>query len=435
MSKPDSTGDNSTTNAKTEAEIFVAEGVFPEAAAVFTARFTPLEETKNSACVVLDTNTLLLPYSTGSKTLSEIKTTYEKLIEQKRLLIPAQVAREFANNRVRKIAELHQKLTNRQSQQQAFRQDDYPILESVGEYQTLQTVGKNLDTLAKEYHKALGDLIDKVESWEWNDPISLLYHELFRSEIVISAKKSNEEIRKCHVDRLSLKIPPGYKDGAKDDEGIGDFLIWQTILEIGEAYGASVIFVTGEKKADWWHNSNKRQLYPRFELVDEFRRASRGQSFHIITFSRLLEMFGASATAVAEIRKEETTAPVSRRHLLPEVIRAKRAVRAWFGLLGFSISASGDSAMSFFAVKGDRAFAVAVVYIRDDGWQERLRNRIGILQRMQLPSPAMIVVVSRSVPMCREALELLAGLAGPVSYSVGTLVHNSVFEVMWSQLI
>ncbi|MEZ8877446.1 hypothetical protein [Vibrio alginolyticus] len=27
------------------------------------------------------------------------------------------------------------------------------------------------------------------------------------------------------------------------------------------------MFVSGDEKADWWHQSGKKPLYPRFELV------------------------------------------------------------------------------------------------------------------------------------------------------------------------
>ncbi|MBK7181195.1 MAG: hypothetical protein IPH82_29115 [Chloroflexi bacterium] len=105
--------------------------------------------------------------------------------------------------------------------------------------------------------------------------------------------------------RQTHKIPPGYKDAAKDDDGIGDLLIWHTILQVGKERNANVIFVSGEEKADWWHKSEGQVLYPRYELVDEFRRASDEKSFHITSFSQFLNLFGASESIVKEVREEE----------------------------------------------------------------------------------------------------------------------------------
>jgi hypothetical protein len=101
-------------------------------------------------------------------------------------------------------------------------------------------------------------------------------------------------------------IPPGYKDSGKEDRGIGDFLIWLTILEAGKTRKKSLLFVSGEEKSDWFHKSEGRTLYPRYELVDEYRRSSEGQSFHMVSFSQFLNMYGASESTVEEVREEET---------------------------------------------------------------------------------------------------------------------------------
>jgi rRNA-processing protein FCF1 len=242
-----------------------------------------LAEAKDTACIVLDTNALLVPYGIGAQTLSEIEATYQQLLKENHLAIPAQVAREFARNRVAKLTELYQRLSRRRGQLQPFQQGSYPLLENLQEYRRLREVEDQLDRLVTEYRRLLTSVIDHVHSWEWNDPVSLLYEKLFRVEVVVDTTKPLEEVRQEHLSRFVNKIPPGYKDEAKDDQGIGDLLLWLTILEIGSARRTSVIFVSGEEKADWWHRSEHQQLYPRFELVDEFRRASGGCSFHIIT--------------------------------------------------------------------------------------------------------------------------------------------------------
>jgi hypothetical protein len=68
-----------------------------------------------------------------------------------------------------------------------------------------------------------------------------------------------------------------------------------------------VLFVSGDEKPDWWHQSERQALYPRYELLDEFHRTSK-RWFHIARFSTFLEAFGASDKAVAEVRQEERQA-------------------------------------------------------------------------------------------------------------------------------
>lgn len=66
-----------------------------------------------------------------------------------------------------------------------------------------------------------------------------------------------------------------------------------------------LIFISADEKNDWWHQSNKEGLYPRFELVDEFRRETNGQSFHIFSLSKLLQIFNASSTVIDSVAATE----------------------------------------------------------------------------------------------------------------------------------
>jgi hypothetical protein len=265
-----------------------------------------LNEAKATACIVLDTNALLVPYGTGAQALSQVEQTYRQLLKEGRLIVPAQVAREFARNRVTKLAELHQRLVRRRSQLLSFQQGSYPLLDHLDEYKRLREVEKKLDSLSSEYRDLIASVVEHVKSWEWNDPVSILYGKLLTPDVVVDIVKTTEDVKAEHARRTLHKIPPGYRDESKDDNGIGDLLIWLTILEVGSVRKTSVIFVSGEEKSDWWHRSEGQPLYPRFELVDEYRRASGGQSFHIVKFSELLELYGASSETVAEVREGES---------------------------------------------------------------------------------------------------------------------------------
>lgn len=66
-----------------------------------------------------------------------------------------------------------------------------------------------------------------------------------------------------------------------------------------------VVFVSMEKKTDWFHRSGNQVLYPRFELVNEFSLYSESKSFHIINLSEMLKLFKADETIIKEIRNVE----------------------------------------------------------------------------------------------------------------------------------
>src|SRR5947209_14643793 len=96
------------TNKKDEYDIFIAQSIYPETVSIFTFQLKSLDEIKDESYVVLDTNVLLAPYIIGKEDpgkdnlLEECQRIYKSLIEKKRLIIPGQVAREFANRRVDK---------------------------------------------------------------------------------------------------------------------------------------------------------------------------------------------------------------------------------------------------------------------------------------------------------------------------------------------
>lgn len=440
MAKPGRETESETSAPKKEQsadrrDIFVANSIFPDAAAVFTAKPLTLDEVKDSACIVLDTNPLLVPYASGAQTLAEIETTYRRLLAAGRLLIPAQASREFARNRVKKLAELHQKLFRRRSELKPFQQGPYPLLETVPEYSEVRQLEKELDALLGRYRQSFTVVIDKVASWEWNDPVSLLYSRLFPAEVVIDVAKPLDKVREEHISRYRNQIPPGYKDSAKDDEGIGDLLIWLTILQIGAERKQSVIFVSGEEKADWWHRSENQQLYPRYELVDEFRRASQGHSFHIVRFSRLLELFGASDTVVAELREEEnliSDVPLTRHGAIQlRALRAEQAVASWLIQAGFNVSpaSSGpDERYDYLAEKDGDVRAIEVIYIRRPSMELRLRDITLRLRNRPSPVPVTVIAACETPEIAERVEKRWELLDPPFRLCTGVLTSGGKFD-------
>lgn len=283
---------------------FVASIIYPDASLVFTARQKTLQEIKEECLIVLDTNALLVPYSIGKESIDQIKRTYRTLASENRLIIPGQVSREFAKNRAVKIGEVFQQL-NRKRNTAPLQKGVYPLLEILPKYQESLQLEKEVDQLIHKYKTILAEVLESIQAWSWDDPVSLLYGDLFKKDCVFDPNFDQEEtLAELHF-RYLHKIPPGYKDAGKEDEGIGDYLIWKTILELGKVRQKSIIFVSGDEKVDWWHKSEGQPLYPRYELIDEFRRYSEGQSFHILQFSRFLGLYGAAPQVIQEVRQKE----------------------------------------------------------------------------------------------------------------------------------
>lgn len=291
--------------ADNEYDIFIAQKLFPDAKALLLTENNPVKSILDTCNFVIDTNVLLVPYLTGSDSFDQLLKIYQKLVTEKRIFIPGQVAREFVKNRSNKITELYSNLSSRKSKTVKPEQNYHPILKKLPEFTKLLEIEEALIKAINDYQKTLSNVQTSVREWSLNDPVSEMYREIFTEECIFDLPFDEEEVSKKLDFRFLHKIPPGYKDGGKDDKGIGDLLIWLTILKIGEMQKNDLIFITGEEKADWQHRADNRGLFPRFELVDEYRQIS-GKSFHIISLSTLLQLFEVEEAVIEEIKEYES---------------------------------------------------------------------------------------------------------------------------------
>ncbi|MAA95716.1 MULTISPECIES: PIN domain-containing protein [unclassified Arsukibacterium] len=293
------------THRPTKERVFLIEEVLPDASGFFEDEPLGLENAVENADIVLDTNVLLIPYGAGQSSLVEIVSVYNKIKTQKRLFIPAQVAREFVKNRPNKLAQLYQGISDQVSKLTTLENLSYPILESVTEFNELNTIIGEISALKSKLKTSAKNVRQKIKDWGINDPVSQAYRPVFTKDIVKEPSIDKEKTLEEMYRRYEHAIPPGYKDASKPDAGIGDFLIWKTILDIGQQNKRSLIFVSGDEKADWLHGVEGRGFLPRYELQAEFKRISKGSDFYIVPLSRLLELKKAEESTVVEVKSEE----------------------------------------------------------------------------------------------------------------------------------
>ncbi len=294
---------------------------YPNAFLVFNGEFEPLEDIKDDCIVVLDTNVLLNPYEVEHKSLQAIETVYRTLAKQKRLVVPGQVAREFAELRTDKVKAVYSKFPQKNAAPRITppQNEKYPFLSDHEEYEQLRQIQSEaiklvedynikIGNINEEYKKKASELKKQMDSWYWNDPVSTMYSEIFTDDVVVDYKLNEDkkkEVTRELARRKKFKLPPGYKDGNKTANAEGDLLIWLTILKIARERKKSLLFVTSDSKADWLHRSDKEGIYPRFELVHEFQQASGGKPFHIAKLSHLLEIFEQDKDIVSKLEKVE----------------------------------------------------------------------------------------------------------------------------------
>jgi hypothetical protein len=96
--------------------------------------------------------------------------------------------------------------------------------------------------------------------------------------------------------RFKAKVPPGYmdEDDKEGDRRYGDYVLWSQLMDNAKAASSPIIFVTSEKKEDWWEQKGHLTLGPRLELLEEFARET-GQRIHLYRTERFLEIHAARA--------------------------------------------------------------------------------------------------------------------------------------------
>lgn len=256
-----------------------------------------------TALVIPDTNVLLAPYRGSTETLEAIKKVYTTLRANDRIIVPAQVAREFARNRLDLLADTHKYVRDAKSASVNGKFEAPAILHELPDYAEARRQLDSATEALRTYRSALDRLADIIAGWQTKDPVLEAYERIFDAKTVREVSVGAQTLEEIRTARYGAKIPPGFRDNKKDDGGIGDLVIWLTILEAAAAAKRDAIFITEEAKVDWFHRSTDQKLFPRYELLEEFRSNVPGKAFSIMTLAELLKAHGASERIVAEVRK------------------------------------------------------------------------------------------------------------------------------------
>lgn len=347
-------------------QIFLHHSIYPNASDIFNVDIKPIEEIVSDCIFVIDTNVLLLPYTITSSGFEEIKKAFSKLISKKQLLIPSQVAREFAKNRPEKIKTLFQQLSLIKSKIHKPSTGQYPLLESLVEYKEAVELEKQIQDIQNKYSKKINEILENVKKWRWDDPVSTVYKELFKPEFIKDLNLSEEDIIKDLERRNKYSIPPGFNDKSKEDYGVGDLIIWLTILEIAKELDKDIIFISGDEKNDWFYRSENQSLYPRFELVTEFKNKTKNKTFHIIKLSQLLNILGATEEAVEEVEIREISTSSDFTDFRSFSLSAERVIYKWLKEMEPNSEITANKGYPDFTVKdSQRTEGIDVMIVRD----------------------------------------------------------------------
>lgn len=271
---------------------FILKRIFPDANSILNIKTRKIDEIFKDALFVLDANSLLAPFQAGKEGIDKIGKIYSALIENERIYIPKQVLREFAKNRSLKISELFTNIDNLIASVPTIKPFEYPILSELNVYKTIKDKRELILKELKSYNEYLAELRNGITDWNWSDPVSNMYSTTFNEKSIIDTTSTEDELIKEYNERIKNEIPPGNKDKTKETNAIGDFLIWKCILELGKEKQKDIILVSNDEKNDWLLKGNKKSIYTKYELVNEFYNWTGGKNFISINFAKFLELQG-----------------------------------------------------------------------------------------------------------------------------------------------
>jgi len=254
---------------------------------------------------VIDTNILLAPYRASNEAFEEVTKIYSKLNQKSQLFIPAQVAREFAKNRPAVLTSLHKQIINASGASLSAKLKIAPILDTDEDFIEAKRLFDEAKDFLNKHRQKMELVASKVASWSLDDPVLQQYRKIFSAKNIIECNLNNDVIDAAKVKRFKSKTPPGYKDLSKDDGGIGDLIIWSTIIQIGKEQQRDIIFITAETKEDWYHLVDGHHIFPRYELIEEYKQATKGHRLGIANLSTLLKERGADEKAVLEFEDNQ----------------------------------------------------------------------------------------------------------------------------------
>ena len=253
-----------------------------------------LKELWENATFVLDTNVLLDVYRYTSETSKNILTILEKVAN--RLWIPYQVASEYHSNLNNVICEEIREcnsVTVRVQEFQKYIQDisnqkrKHPFID-------IEFVNK-LQSHCDEIYKIIDSEKEKLQSLLTENSLKETIAQLLKDKVgdVIEEQK----LKDLYIEgerRYKKSIPPGYKDKNKDKETndnkrYGDWIIWQSIIEKAKEHKTNIIFITNDRKEDWYEQFFGKIIGPRPELCQEFYDSTEHKIFYAYTIERFLE--------------------------------------------------------------------------------------------------------------------------------------------------
>lgn len=279
---------------------------------LFPGYYKPTESEFNTlwkeGTVVFDTNVLFDVYRVSHETAQVLIKTIKYYSEDNRLFIPYRVAFEY-----------HRKLLSVIQGQKKNYDEAFGYLKT---FQNKLREKRSHPFLSDKLNNRLTNLIGEIGSefdLKKKNFDKILLETSIKDElaILLGGKVGSEYSTEEYVEflkegerRFKNKIPPGYKDSEKsNDDQYGDYIVWKETLNYAKEKSKSIIFVSSDRKDDWYLKSNGLCYGPLPALIKEFYEYT-GKNIYLYSLEqflfhvkekKILEISRASLEEVKEI--------------------------------------------------------------------------------------------------------------------------------------
>lgn len=232
------------------------------------------EKIWNDGIIVYDTNVLLDLYRYHPETRNKLLLAISSFGE--RNYITNHVCNEFLGKRENIIRDSLKLIKNKIKEAEKAKNSSKDILKNSYGYildeQKIEEINNEIDITFEKIKSEINNEIEKRPDYLAEDTIFNQICEIFANKI--KENISNEELNileKEYEERILKQIPPGISDDGKDNGNrSGDYIIWKQMINISKENEKNMIFVTSEKKPDWWEKDEKILLGPKKYLSEEF---------------------------------------------------------------------------------------------------------------------------------------------------------------------
>lgn len=294
---------------------------------------------------IFDANVLLNLYRYSDRTRDEFLRILDKF--KHRIWLPHRAAEEYLNNRLQIIGQQEQSyeasISDIRKLKEGFENSrKHPFVTT----KVMKQAEKTFEMLCSELTANKKVHSERIIHDEIKEAVAGLFEKKIGEEY---SKKTLEAIFVEGEERYKHKIPPGFKDGTKtSDDGpfhekcrrFGDLIVWKQILDKAKEIDRGVIFITDDRKEDWWEQFKGKTIGPRPEMVQEFKAINK-DTFLMYQPDRFLELAQeslggkVSEEMVEEVRevqlarnkmreKERRYYRTKHRELVKQVERAKK---------------------------------------------------------------------------------------------------------------